>query len=39
VSGRPNQAVPGVDYGIDAPRAVRNVAIAGLTGRILEVFV
>jgi hypothetical protein len=31
--------VPGVDYGIDAPRAVRNVAIAGLTGRILDVFV
>ena len=33
--GRANQAEPGADYGIDAPRAVRNAAIAGLAGSLL----
>ena len=33
--GQANQAEPGADYGIDAPRAVRNAAIAGLAGSLL----
>jgi hypothetical protein len=35
VRGQANQAEPGADYGIDAPRAVRNAAIAGLAGSLL----